>query len=51
MKLWVEVALSMLHSPPGINATFTVYQGEVDMVYTLDMFLTILTLMRVYGIL
>jgi hypothetical protein len=50
-KFWVEVVLSLLHSPPGVNATFTVYQGEVDMVYTLDMFLTILTLMRVYSIL
>ena len=50
-KFWVEVVLSLLYSPPGVNSTFTVYQGDVDMVYTLDMFLTILTLMRVYGIL
>ena len=51
MKFWLEVVLSLLHSPPGVNANFTVYQGDVEMVYTLDMFLTILTLMKVYGIL
>jgi len=50
-KFLIEVLLSLLHSPPGVNANFTVYQGDVEMVYTLDMFLTILALMKVYCIL
>lgn len=44
----LEMALCLVHSPPGVNLVMPCYQGSVLIYYSLDMFCTFFTLARVY---
>eukprot|EP00347_Sterkiella_histriomuscorum_P002880 403366439 len=44
----VECIVCGLHSPPGINAEIKVPQQDVEIPYSLDMVLTLITLFRFY---
>lgn len=44
----IEIFMCLLHSPPGLNVKFFVKQQSNQVLYTLDMFLTLITLFRFY---
>jgi hypothetical protein len=49
-RMLIEMLFNSVHSPPGCNYKFRTLQYEEPIEYTLDMFCTMITLLRFYQI-